>query len=97
MPDACLQAAAPREHGRPAEGRRRRRAQAALLFALQTGLLDGAGAASVQQRLSMYLQALRCAHPGMLRQVAATQALPPGAADAMRSTLEAACAAFRDG
>lgn len=70
------------------------RAQAALLFALQTGLLDGASAASVQRRLCMYLQALRAAHAGLLRQIAATQALPPQAAVVMRSTLEAACAAF---
>ncbi|KAK9824846.1 hypothetical protein WJX81_006563 [Elliptochloris bilobata] len=68
--------------------------QAALLFALQTGLLQGASAASVRQRLTMYLQALRCAHPGVLRNIAASQALPPGAAEVMRGTLEAACAAF---
>ena len=70
------------------------RAQAALLFALQTGLLDGASTASVQRRLCMYLQALRAAHAGLLRQIAATQALPPQAAVVMRGTLEAACAAF---
>lgn len=72
----------------------RARAQAALLYALQTGLLQGAGAASVRQRLSMYLQALRAAHPRVLRAIAATGELPAGATDVFRGTLEAACAAF---
>ena len=72
----------------------RAHAQAALLYALQTGLLQGAGAASVRQRLSMYLQALRAAHPRVLRTIAATGELPAGATDVFRGTLEAACAAF---
>lgn len=69
-------------------------AQVAVLYAAQSSLLKDIPPHRVLLWLSIYVQYLWNSHPQMMKQIAATQALPPDALENMESALQEAYSEF---
>ncbi len=68
--------------------------QVAVLYAAQSSVLKDVPPERILSRLGMYVQYLWSSHPGLMKEIAATQALPDDALELMESALQEAYGEF---